>query len=58
MKELISKCCVCGCDVNLKEVCLTEETGEPICNLCDCENGEYYTQDQLSAMWHGMGRSE
>jgi len=33
-KSLKSICCECGCEVDLKEVCLTEDTGEPICNSC------------------------
>ena len=35
MKEkLISKCCECGCEVDLEKVTLTEDYGEPICNNC------------------------
>ena len=59
--DLKSICCICGCEVNLREVCLVEDTGQPICNNCADfipEDEEFYTQDQLSTMWHGMGRSE
>ena len=33
-KSLKSICCECGCEVDLKEVCLTEDDGMPICNKC------------------------
>jgi len=33
-KTLESYCCKCGCEVDLREVCLIEDTGEPICDIC------------------------
>ena len=33
-ESLKSICCECGCEVDLKEVCLTEISGEPICDKC------------------------
>lgn len=39
--SMLSVCCICGRKIDLDEVCLTEDTGEPICDKCkenyECE---------------------
>ena len=54
MELLKSACCVCGCEVILKDVCLTEDTWEPICNSCFdyIPEEDIYPKDEQSEMWN------
>ena len=33
-EKVMTICCICGCKIDLKEVYLPENTGEPICDKC------------------------
>jgi len=33
-EKIMTLCCICGCKIDLAEVRLTEDTGEPICDNC------------------------
>jgi len=52
MKLFKSKCCKCGCEVILKNVCLTEDTGEPICDDCKSNDEECIgSENRMADIW-------